>query len=431
MEFYICDVSKASNFSIFLRLFRESFLFAFEALRVNKLRTILSLLGITIGIFLIIAVFTATDVLENKIKSDIQSLGNNVVYIQKWPWVPEGDGEYPWWKYMNRPVPGYREVVDLRRRTQTDEAMAYAADLNGEVVKYQSSSIENISVSCVSEDFDKVRNLDIRNGRFFTEMEFAGGRPLVIIGADVNDALFPKDDGLEKVITVHGFKMTVVGILNKEGTSTFDNSLDNYVIVPLNFARNLVNLRSNRIDPYIIVKAKEGISTPEMKDELRGAMRTMHSLKPVESDDFSLNEISLLSGSLEQLFAILGMAGSIIGGFSILVGGFGTANIMFVSVRERTNQIGIQKSLGAKNYFILLQFLVESIVLCLFGGVLGLFIVFLLSTIITLTSGMTIMLSFSNIMLGLGLSAAIGTISGLVPAIMAAMMNPVDAIRSN
>ena len=420
-----------SHFSIFLRLFRESFLFAFEALRVNKLRTILSLLGITIGIFLIIAVFTATDALENKIKSDIQSLGKNVVYVQKWPWVPEGDGEYPWWKYMNRPVPSYREVIDLRHRTTTDQAMAYAANINGQVVKYKSSSIENINVSCVSEEFDQVRNLDLVDGRFFTDADLAGGRPLAIIGSDVNSALFPANNGLGKEITVHGFKLTIVGVLNKEGTSTFDNSLDNYVLVPMNFARNLVNFHSRDFDPYIIVKAKDGIELEEMKDELRGALRTMHSLKPGESDDFSLNEISLLSGSLEQLFLILGMAGKIIGGFSIFVGGFGTANIMFVSVRERTNIIGIQKSLGAKNYFILLQFLFESIALCLFGGLLGLLLVFVLSVIVSLAAGMSVVLSPGNVVIGLGISATIGILSGIIPAIMAAIMNPVDAIRSN
>ena len=179
-------MAKKSEIKLVLRLIRESFLFAMEALRVNKLRTILSLLGITIGIFAIIAVFTATDSLENKIRKDISSLGNNVIYIQKWPWVPEGGDEYPWWKYMNRPLPAIKELGDLRKKITTSNSIAYAADIGGQTIKYESSSIENVMVSCVSEDFDRVRNFEVEDGRFFTESEFASGRPLIILGSDVS-----------------------------------------------------------------------------------------------------------------------------------------------------------------------------------------------------------------------------------------------------
>ncbi len=419
------------NYRLFLRLLGESFSFAFQALRVNKLRTVLSLLGITIGIFAIIAVFTATDALENKIRSDISTLGNNVIYIQKWPWTPEGGNEYPWWKYMNRPEPSLREMVEVRRRVSTSNSVAYAADIGGQIIKYESSSIENIQVSCVSEDFDRVRNFEILDGRFFTEGEFAGGRPLVILGNAVSEALFKDKVAIGKVVTIKGFKLSVIGVLKKEGSSTFDNSMDNVVMTPVNFARNLVNLRKNNLDPYILVKAKENVTNGEMKDELRGIMRGVRRLSPKESDDFALNETSMFASSLDQLFNVLGLAGWIIGGFSILVGGFGIANIMFVSVRERTSLIGIQKSLGAKNYFILLQFLIEAMVLCIIGGCLGLSLVFLVSTAISMATGMTLGLSFSNISIGILISAVVGIISGYIPAYQASQMNPVDAIRSN
>lgn len=419
------------QYKLFFRLIGESFLFAFEALRVNKLRTILSLLGITIGIFAIIAVFTATDALENKIRKDISSLGNNVIYIQKWPWTPEGGNEYPWWKYMNRPEAKLIELGELRKRVNTSNSIAYAADLGGQTIKFESSSIENVQVSCVSDGYDKVRNFEVADGRFFSDNEFASGRPLIILGSDVSAALFPKGNAIGQSVIIRKLKHTVIGVLKHEGSSTFDNSFDNTVLIPVNFARNLVNLNSNYVDPYILVKANENVTNGEMKDELRGVMRSIRKLTPKESDDFALNETSMFSSSLDELFNTLGLAGWIIGGFSIIVGGFGIANIMFVSVRERTPIIGIQKALGAKNYFILLQFLIEAIVLCIIGGSFGLGLIYVLTVLISMGAGFDISLSMANILMGIMISAIVGIISGYIPAYQASQMNPVDAIRSN
>ncbi len=420
-----------TNASLFFRLFRESFLFAFQALRVNKLRTFLSLLGITIGIFAIISVFTVTDSLERKIRKDVSSLGNNVIYVQKWPWVPDGEGEYPWWKYMNRPLPGIKEMTELGKKSSTSEAMAYVGTIGGQTLKYKSSSVENCQIICASHDYDLVKSFDLDDGRYFTESESNSGTPVALIGADINEALFPVESALGKELTLRGYKLNIIGTLKKEGSSLVDNSSDNGVIIPVNFARSLVNLRSNDVDPFIIVKAKEGIAMTEMKDELRGMMRSVRKLSPRESDDFALNETSLLSNGLDQLFHTLGLAGWIIGGFSILVGGFGIANIMFVSVKERTPIIGIQKSLGSKNYFILLQFLVEAIILCIIGGCIGLLLVLLLSIVASNVTGFDLALTIGNILMGIIISASIGVISGYVPALQASKMNPVDAIRAN
>jgi putative ABC transport system permease protein len=231
---------------------------------------------------------------------------------------------------------------------------------------------------------------------------------------------------------VRGSKFEVIGVVKKEGKSMVDISTDDNMIIPVNFARNLVNLRSDRIDPYMMVKAKETVAMPEMRDELKGAMRSIRKLKPREEDDFALNETSLLADGLNDLFSTLGMAAWIIGGFSILVGGFGIANIMFVSVKERTPIIGIQKSLGSKSYFILLQFLIEAITLCIFGGIMGLGIVYLLTLAVSGSfDDFKFVLTTGNIVVGIGVSAVIGVISGFVPALQASQMNPVDAIRAN
>jgi len=256
-------------------------------------------------------------------------------------------------------------------------------------------------------------------------------KPIALIGADIEAGLFPKGDAVGKSITIRGFKINIIGVINREGSSMVGNSSDNQIIVPVNFARNLVNLRSDNVDPYFMVKAKEGISTIELRDDLRGSMRSIRKLKPKEEDDFALNETSLLTNGLKELFSTLNIAAWILGGFSILVGGFGIANIMFVSVRERTPIIGIQKSLGSKSYFILLQFLVESIVLCIFGGIFGLILVFLISMVATSIADFNFVLTTGNITMGLLISAVIGIISGFIPALQASQMNPVDAIRAS
>lgn len=414
---------------IFVQLFRESILFAMQSLRVNKLRSFLSLLGVAIGIFAIISVFTAVDSMENNIRDSIKSLGQNVIYIQKWPWA--FGNNYPWWKYMNRPLPGYKEMQELEKRAHTVKAMAYVAYINAKLVKYKNNSAENVSVVAISERYMDVRKFELTKGRYFSEEEFASGKPFVVIGANIAAALFPDAEPLGERIDIMGNKLQVLGVMSKEGTSIVDNSMDDVILVPVNNARNVVNLRSDRIDPFIMAEAKPLVSLAQMKEDLKGAMRAIRKLRPKEDDDFALNESTLLSNGISAMFTTIGIGGWIIGGFSILVGGFGIANIMFVSVKERTSIIGIQKSLGAKNYFILLQFLAEAVILCLIGGIAGLLLVYPLSLAATNMMEFNLLLSQSNVIFGLTISAVIGIISGLIPAWVASRMNPVDAIRAN
>jgi putative ABC transport system permease protein len=421
-----------TRLSIFLKLFGESFLFALLALRVNKLRTFLSLLGITIGIFAIISVFTVTDALERKVRTDVASLGNNVIYVQKWPWVPEGGGEYPWWKYMNRPLPGFKEMTELNHRSQSLDALAYVGSIGGEVLKYKDNSIENADLLFVSQDYDRIKTFELTEGRYFTEAESNSGRPICLLGANVAEALFPEGGALGKEVSVRGYKFDIIGVLKKEGSSMVDISTDDNMIIPVNFARNIVNLRSDKVDPYIMVKGKDGIAMPEMRDDVKGAMRSIRKLRPKQEDTFALNETSMLANGLDSMFHTIGIAGWIIGGFSILVGGFGIANIMFVSVKERTHIIGIQKSLGSKNYFILLQFLFEAIVLCVIGGSIGLLVVYLLTLAVSGSfENFKFVLTAGNIAMGVCISGVIGILSGYIPAFQASQMNPVEAIRTN
>jgi putative ABC transport system permease protein len=414
---------------LFLSLLKESIFFALHSLNANKLRTFLSLLGITIGIFAIIVVFTIVDSLENNIRNSIQSLGDNVVFVQKWPWT--FGPNYPWWKYMNRPVPKYDELFDVQKKSKTAEAVAFRIGARKNL-KYKGNIVQNAVVSGVSYDYYKIKSFEIPEGRYFTENEVNAGYNVAIIGSKIAEGLFPHDPyPVGKEIKIAGRKAYVVGVFKKEGESMLGNSMDQQVVIPYNFARLMMDVNSENSDPYIAVKARPGISNAQMKDELTGIMRGVRSLKPLADDDFALNETNLLSKNFDVLFDIIGMAGWIIGGFSILVGGFGIANIMFVSVKERTNIIGIQKSLGAKNYFILMQFLSESVFLSLIGGVVGLLLTFLITFAAKDAIDMEITLTRSNIILGITISVLIGIISGFVPAYSASQLDPVEAIRSN
>jgi len=412
---------------VIFRLIGESFRFALDALRQNKMRTILSLLGITIGIFTIIFVFSAVDSLRAKLQASVDKLGSSTVFVQKWPWG--GFGDYPWWKYVNRPEPSLRDYELLKGRLEYVEGISFEISANSRTVKYRSNSVEGAGVRSASQDFDKTWNLDFQEGRYFTENEGKSGAPVVIIGADISEGLFNGETAIGKSITVMGRRMNVIGVFKKEGEDMMGMSQDKNILMPLNFAKGLMDVESERYDPTITVRGKSYIPLEEVESEIRGAMRSIRRTKPGAEDDFALNKSTIASNQLDQMFHMLNIGGAVIGIFSILVGGFGIANIMFVSVKERTNIIGIQKSLGAKNYFILLQFLFEAIALCLMGGAIGLILVYF-STFAISATGFEMILFWDNVILGIGISVAIGTISGFWPAFSASRLDPVEAIRS-
>jgi putative ABC transport system permease protein len=412
---------------VFFRILKESFQFALHALSVNVLRTILSLLGISIGIFTIVSVFAAVDSLEKNVRNSVASLGSDVVYVQKWPWGG-GGGDYPWWKYYQRPEPTYKELEPLKKRANTVDYLAFAFGLQ-KTVKYRKNSVENATILPVSHEYQSIWGFDIAQGRYFTALESASGTPVALIGSDIAMGLFGTDSVVGMEISAMGRKLRIIGVFAKQGSSLVGVNTDETVLVPVLFARTLMSL-SNKNGAFLMAKPKEGVHVDAMKDEIQGAMRSIRRLKPSVDDNFALNEVSVISSGLDALFGVLSGAGWFIGAFSILVGGFGIANIMFVSVRERTNQIGIQMSLGAKSHFILLQFLLESVLLCIIGGLIGLLLIYLLSWGVRVIFEFNMTLSMANVILGITISIIIGLISGIIPAYLASRLDPVEAIRS-
>jgi len=414
---------------LFLKLLKEAFLFANDSLRQNKMRTSLSVIGVTIGIFMIVAVFSAVDTLRHNLQKSVDKLGSNSIYINKWPWV--GSPDFPWWKYMQRPDPKLAEYDEIVRRSQTALAVSYEITINNRTVKYQSHTVTGAQINAVSHDHDKTWNFDLSDGRYFTDLESRTGRPVTIIGSDIAGDLFPGASAVGQQIKILGRYVTVIGVFKKEGDDAFGNSDDKNILLPINFAKDVIDVQSDNYGPTIVVRGKDGLKDVDVESELKGLMRSIRRLKPGEEDNFELNKVTAITNQLDQVFSFLDKAGFFIGIFSILVGGFGIANIMFVSVKERTNIIGIQKSLGAKSYFILMQFLLEAVFLCLMGGAAGLILVYGGTFLVKAALDVQVVLDPNNIIMGVSISLIIGVVSGIVPAWVAAKLDPVEAIRSN
>ena len=408
----------------------ESLLSAFHALLTNKVRSFLSILSISIGIFVIISILSIIDSMENNIKKSLTSLGGEVIYIEKWPWsVPEGETEYPMWKYQNRPVPTLKELRSLLRRDDIIENAAYKFTFN-KVVSHYNDYIENAPIIATTFDMINVWNLQIERGRYFTEKEMNGGASVAIIGIEIAQKLFHDINPIGKNIKIQGMRFLIIGVYKKKGIDIIGGSMDNYINISAN--KSLYLIRSSQYDmgQSICVKAKRNIEHDQFMAELEGIMRSIRNLKPLQENDFALNEVTMLSNRFTSVFSVLSINGWIIGGFSILVGGFGIANIMFVSVKERTKIIGIQKSLGAKKSFILFQFLFESVLLSVIGSLGGLIFTFIIIQFINYSFESNFSLTIDNIFRGIILAMTIGLSAGVLPAISAANMDPIKAINS-
>ncbi|HJY11139.1 MAG TPA: ABC transporter permease [Flavobacterium sp.] len=411
---------------LYLRLLKESLSFAINALRNNKLRTLLSLLGVTIGIFSIIAVLAAVDSLDRKISKDLSSLDKNTIYLMKFSFGPS---EIPQWKREQFPNVKYDEYVALKNSLNNTQQVGYQLFVNRESLKYDSKTVADVNMVPSSYEMVDIDGLTFDKGRFYTESESNSGSPVIVLGYEIATGLFGSDDPIGKSIRLYGQRFTVIGVMAKQGAGFFGDSNDTSVYFPANFLRRMYG-DSDAMTPVIVLKPVKGIDMDAYKAEVAQKLRAIRGMKAGEMDNFFINVLSGFTDFIDGILGQMNVVGWIISGFSLLVGGFGIANIMFVSVKERTNLIGIQKSLGAKNRFILFQFLFEAIILSVIGGIIGLIMVWGIALILTKVLDFEFVLSFGNVILGTTLAAIIGLISGILPAISAANLDPVEAIRT-
>lgn len=412
-----------------LEIITSSFIMALQELWKNKLRTFLSLFGITIGIFCIIGVLAVVNSLEHNIKNEIQSLGTNTIYVDKWDYTAGGGPDYPWWRYVNRPVPKYTEMGQIKERTPSAKYAAFNINVTDNV-EYKGSVLSNVKLYGVSEDFEDIQPFDIQYGRYPAESEFDRGSNIIVAGYEIAEKLFGSPElAVDKEVTLRGKKAMILGVIKKQGKQMIGGwDFDQSVIIPYKFARTMMNeLRS---DPVIMVQGQDNLNSKALKDELTATMRAVHKLSPTKDDDFALNDINDLSESISSAFVGLNIGGAIIGAISLIVGLFGVANIMFVTVRERTGQIGLKKAVGAKKRVILTEFLLESAFLCIVGGLIGLLLVFILTQILSNVLDFPIFISISNMVWTFIICVSVGVIAGIIPAYKASRMDPVVAIRS-
>lgn len=412
---------------IYLRLLRESFGFATNALRNNKLRTFLSLLGVTIGIFSIIAVLTAVDSLDRKITKELSSLDKNTIYIMNRSFGPS---DIPQWKRDQFPNVKYEEYLFLKNSLNNVEQMAYQSFVKSESIKYGSQTVTKVNVLPVSHEIIDIQGIEVKDGRFYNESESNSGSAVIVMGDEIAKSLFDAADPIGKNVRLYGQRFTVIGVLKKHGKGVFSNETDTSVYIPVNFVRRLFGENNESIINAIIIKPIKNVDMDELKGEITYKIRNYRGLKAGDIDNFFINVFSGLTSFIDNIIAQMNAVGWIISGFSLLVGGFGIANIMFVSVKERTNIIGIQKSLGAQNKFILLQFLFEAIILSVIGGAIGIIMVWSITILLTNILDFEFVLGFKNAAIGTGLSAIIGLVSGLWPAVSASKLDPVEAIRT-
>jgi putative ABC transport system permease protein len=401
---------------------------ALQEFRSNKLRTFLSLLGITFGIFCIISVLATINSMKTAVQNDIKSLGTNTVFIDKWEY--RNDNNYPWWRYYKRPTPKYEELKQLKDRVSIIENATYMTQ-DQSVFEYGNDLLNGTNYYGVTEDFAKIEHFNIGNGRYLLQTDFDQGANSLVIGHNIAEKIFSNpEQAIGKTVRLKGGKPAIViGVIEKQGQSMMDMwQYDDCIIMPYKFLKQII--RDVDAQPKIIVEGKENVSIPALKDELEGAMRSIHKLSPSQEDDYSLNDIESFSKFMDSIFLNINIGGWAIAALSLIVGMFGVANIMFVTVRERTSQIGLKKALGAKKSIIVSEFLLESSFLCIIGGLIGMIAVFVLAAILSQAFSFKVFIPLDIIGLAVGICLFVGILAGIIPAVIASRLDPVVAIRS-
>lgn len=414
---------------IYINFLTDSMRQAFQQLRTNKLRTLLSLLGITIGIFSIISVQSAVDSFEYNIKNSFSKLGSDIVYIDKQPWNEDPFENY--WKYIRRPEISYEDFEAIQKHSKLARKSAFIGFTSGKTVKYKSSAVEGSYIMAPTFDYAEMVGMEFSDGRYFTQMEYNRGADKVILGYNIAKELFGELPSVGKFVKFYGKKFQVIGVIKYEGESNIQvMPFDNLILINYNTARKLINFKDKyQVGKQLSAQAADGVLVEDLRDELTGILRAERRLQPMEKDNFAINDVGMFNQILDNVFKVINVAGFFIGIFALIVGMISIANIMFVSVKERTPIIGIKKAIGAKRSIILLEFLFEAVVLSLIGGVIGLILVVILSKAISASGSFIMFLSFENIVWGLLSSIIVGIVSGILPALQASRLDPVEAIR--
>ncbi len=398
---------------------------ALSEFRSNKLRTFLSLFGITVGIFCIIGVLATVDSLQRNVQNDIKSLGSNTIYIDKWDY----SGQIPWWKLLNRPVPKYEEIKMLKQRSEL--ALNVAFNIRSSTkIEWNDEAVTDVNIYGITEDFSNIQKLDLQDGRFFQPNDFENANNTAVMGYNIAEKLFPKpENAVGQLIDLFGRKAVVIGLLKKKGATMMGGfDYDEGVLLDYGFMKSLINEKN--ASPVIVLQGRENVPMKLLRDDVQGAMRSIRKINPSQADNFSMNDIESFGEFMASIFSGVNMGGWFIAGLSLIVGMFGVANIMFVTVRERTSQIGLKKAIGAKRSSIMTEFLLESAFLCILGGIIGLILVYILTKIISPFFGFPVTISFNIFFTAISICIITGVLAGIIPAFIAARMNPVVAIRS-
>ncbi len=403
----------------FLFEIKEGLRIALRAIRANKMRSALTTLGIVIGIVSVTLMATAIEGVDRAFEKSASAFGSKVLYIQKFPWVGHDD----WSKFRNRRDIKIDYVEQISHQAITIDAIAPSV-MTLKDSRFGSRTMLSCFVTGTNYQYQEASGTVIEDGRFFSQEESDGGRPVCVIGANVAETLFPSIDPIDQVMKVGGFPYKVIAVLEKQGGLFGTFTADNRIFVPIN---SFMNQFGSRRDVLISARVAPGVDIEEAKEELRGIMRKIRHIAPGKEDDFNINEQEMLTQVFGAITAVIAAIGFFITGLSLFVGGIGIMNIMYVSVTERTKEIGIRKAIGARRRTILFQFLVEAALICLIGGIFGLAIAYPLSLIADqiLPTAMPI----SVVAIALFVSLFVGVVSGFLPAYKASKLDPVDALR--
>ncbi len=408
--------------------FTESFRIAFAQILANKMRSMLTALGVIIGIVAVTLMGTAINGIDRGFQNSLAMLGDDQLYVQKWPWHNVED----WWNYINRPTIRPEMAERLNRvieDTPNSELLTAVPLLGGRsAIKAGGNQVNGVQIAGTTAGYSQMMSADFKEGRLFNETESAGGRQVCVLGYDIAEALFPNRSALDEKVLIKGQPFIVIGVLAKQGSFLGLFSFDSQALVPLNAYRKYFGLNSN--SAQLRVKVKDKNRMEQAQEELVGAMRRVRSQLPGERDNFSINQQQVFRDQLGPIKQGIAIAGLFITGLALFVGAIGIMNITFVSVKERTKEIGTRKALGARRRTILLQFLIEAVAICMVGGVIGLTLTFGLCFLIQQAMpNLPVVFSVTLVIISMVVSIATGIISGFAPAWGASRLDPVVALR--